>query len=132
LVHRHSEQKLKSLYYPATCQRALRNSRALWKPSSPEVVWMALRPSAKETPMKLVMTAALLGASMFGLATTASADVVCNGEGDCWHVRHRYNYDPGFHVTVHPDNWRWRESDRYRWREHEGRGYWRSGVWVGF
>ncbi|RUO98100.1 hypothetical protein [Hyphomicrobium sp.] len=83
--------------------------------------------------MKFVTTAALLGATMLGFtATTASADIVCNGEGDCWHVRHRYNYDPGFGVVVHPDNWRWREAEHYRWREHEGRGYWRRGVWIGF
>jgi len=83
--------------------------------------------------MKFVSTAALLGAGMLALtATTASAEIVCNSEGDCWHVKHRYNYEPGFNVRVYPDSWKWGSNDHYRWREHEGRGYWRSGVWVGF
>jgi hypothetical protein len=83
--------------------------------------------------MKLVTTAALLGAGVLALtATTASAEIVCNSEGDCWHVKQHYTYEPGFNVQIHPDSWKWRESDHYRWREHEGRGYWRSGAWVGF
>jgi hypothetical protein len=86
-----------------------------------------------EMMMKLVTTAALVGAGMLALtATTASAEIVCNGEGDCWHVKQRYTYEPGFNVHVHPDSWKWGGNDHYRWREHEGRGYWRSGVWVGF
>jgi hypothetical protein len=66
--------------------------------------------------------------------TTASADVACNREGDCWHVRERHNYRPEFGVVVHPDSWRWadHEHDKYRWREHEGRGYWREGRWIEF
>jgi hypothetical protein len=83
--------------------------------------------------MKLVTTAALLGAGMLALtATTASAEVVCNEEGDCWHVRERYKYEPGVNVRVYPDSWKWGANDHYRWREHEGRGYWRKGVWIGF
>jgi hypothetical protein len=65
-------------------------------------------------------------------ATASSAAIVCNRDGDCWHVKNRYHYRPEFGVTVHPDSWRWRDNHRYRWREHEGRGYWRSGVWIGF
>ncbi|MBY0561898.1 hypothetical protein [Hyphomicrobium sp.] len=83
--------------------------------------------------MKLATTAALLGASMLAFtATTASADIVCNGDGDCWHVKERHKYSPDLHLQVHPDGWKWRESDaaHHRWREHEGHGYWRSGVWV--
>ncbi len=56
----------------------------------------------------------------------------CNRYGDCWHTTGRYDYRPAFGVTVHDDNWRWGHRDRYRWREHAGRGYWRSGVWVTF
>lgn len=83
--------------------------------------------------MKLATTAALLGASMLAFtATTASADIVCNGDGDCWHVKARHTYAPELHLRVHPDDWKWRESDasHHRWREHEGHGYWRGGVWV--
>ena len=35
-------------------------------------------------------------------------------------------------IVVHDDNWRWRGRDHYRWREHEGRGYWRNGIWLNF
>jgi hypothetical protein len=80
------------------------------------------------------LTKTLLGAS-FSLALTvtgASAAIVCNGEGDCWHVRDRYEYRPEWGLTVHPDEWRWGEHEhhRYRWREHEGSGYWHGGRWV--
>jgi hypothetical protein len=72
-----------------------------------------------------------LGA-MLGVASTASAAIVCNGEGACWHVRRPYAYPPAYGVVVHPDNWRWGPGEHYTWREHPGRGYWRSGVWVRF
>ncbi len=67
-------------------------------------------------------------------ATTASADVVCNNEGDCWHVKDHYTYPPGVTITIHPDQWKWGDQDKYRWHEPEGqnRGYWRGGVWIGF
>jgi hypothetical protein len=67
-------------------------------------------------------------------ATTTPAEIVCNDEGDCWHVRERHVYRPEFGVRVYPDSWRLRDVDapRYRWREHSGRGYWRRGVWIGF
>lgn len=65
-------------------------------------------------------------------ATSAVADVVCNEEGDCWHVHGRAEYDPELRFAVHPDNWTWGEHEHghYRWREHEGQGYWRGGVWT--
>jgi hypothetical protein len=77
--------------------------------------------------------AALLGAgAIVATSAPASAEIVCNRHGDCWHVRDRYDYRPEFGVVVHPDNWRWRGRDHYRWREHEGRGYWRNGIWLSF
>jgi len=76
---------------------------------------------------------AALGAAVVALtATSASAWIVCNREGDCWHARYRYTYRPEFGVVVHPDYWRWGPGVAYRWREHPGRGYWRSGVWIAF
>lgn len=82
--------------------------------------------------MKLVTTAALLGAGMLAFtATTASADIVCNDEGDCWHVKERHRYPPDVKLRVYPDTWKWRDSEtHYRWREHPGHGYWRGGVWI--
>jgi hypothetical protein len=81
--------------------------------------------------MKLLTTAALLGAGMLALtATTASAEIVCNGDGDCWHVKEHRVYEPGLNLSVHPDNWKWDGNGHHRWHEHEGHGYWRSGVWI--
>lgn len=67
-------------------------------------------------------------------ATAASAKIVCNDDGDCWHVKKYREYPPDVKLRVYEDDWKWSESDgpRYRWREpgHERHGYWRSGVWV--
>jgi hypothetical protein len=64
-------------------------------------------------------------------AGTASAEVVCNHEGDCWRVRGSARYEPGLNLRIHPDNWRWRSNEHYRWREHGGNhGYYRNGAWV--
>jgi len=81
--------------------------------------------------MRMMTKMLVAGAGALALsATAASAEIVCNDDGDCWHVREHVEYRPEFRLHVHPDNWRWAESDRYRWREHAGRGYWREGVWV--
>jgi hypothetical protein len=68
------------------------------------------------------------------MASSASAAIVCNRDGDCWHVKGRYAYRPEFGLVVHPNNWRWGVHDRFRWREpvREERGYWRGGVWIHF
>ncbi len=65
------------------------------------------------------------------MATSASAEVVCNREGDCWHVREHAWIRPEHGLVIHPENWKWEEHERerFRWREHEGRGYWREGRW---
>ena len=78
----------------------------------------------------------LAGAGALALsASVATAEVVCNEEGDCWRVRERAEYKPELKLRVYPDNWRWedRDKDRYRWREvpaDKKGGYWRGGVWV--
>lgn len=64
----------------------------------------------------------------------ASAYVVCNREGDCWHTDSRYRY-PGSGYTYHPDHWYFHEtwnSDRHFREYNRGRGYWRNGVWMRF
>ena len=79
------------------------------------------------------VAAALLAVSGVAItAAAASAAVVCNAEGECWHVKHAYKYRPEFGISIHPNDWRWGENDHYRWREHSGRGYWRNGVWIRF
>jgi hypothetical protein len=84
-------------------------------------------------PLATISLAALLGAWGIGLSTsTASARIVCNAEGDCWHSHADYDYRPEFGLTVHPDNWKWKEGERHAWREHEGRGYWKGGSWLEF
>ena len=81
---------------------------------------------------KIAALAALCGGMLTMTATSASAAIVCNAEGECWHVRHVYRYRPEWGMVVHPDNWAWGPNERYVWREHRGRGYWRGGVWVRF
>ena len=88
---------------------------------------------------KLILAAAATMIAAGGLAamtTSASAEIVCNSANpsECWHTHDRYDYQPSFGVTVHPNDWRWEDRDRdhYRWHEHEGRGYWRNGVWITF
>ena len=65
---------------------------------------------------------------------SASAYVVCNGDGECWHVHDQYTYPTGYGVVVHDDAWKWDDAGqvRYRWHEHDGRGYWHNGLWVTF
>ena len=81
---------------------------------------------------KLAAVAAISVASLAVSTMSASAAIVCNREGECWHVRGRYAYRPEFGLTVHENNWRWHDGEHFTWREHEGRGYWRNGVWIRF
>ena len=81
-------------------------------------------------PMNTFSKAILVAAGALAFAaTTASAEIACNREGDCWHVK-RHDYHPSLNLTIHPDNWKWAEHEKYKWREHEGHGYWRNGVWI--
>jgi hypothetical protein len=80
--------------------------------------------------MGTLTKAILVTASTLALAvSTASAEIVCNDEGDCWHAK-RSDYRPDLKLHIHPDNWKWSGSERYKWHEHEGHGYWHGGVWV--
>jgi len=80
--------------------------------------------------MKTLTKALLVAAGSLALtAATASAEVACNSEGECWHVK-RHDYDPGLKLSIHPDNWKWDGQEKYKWREHEGHGYWNKGVWI--
>ena len=80
------------------------------------------------------LTSAVFGAAcvLTLTATAASADIVCNREGECWHVKGHYEYKSEWGIVVHPDSWKWEAKEKYKWREHEGRGYWRNGAWVAF
>ncbi len=78
--------------------------------------------------------AALVGISaLAATSTAASARTVCNRDGDCWHESDRYQYPATFGVRFHNDRWHRDHHDRNHWRDnHEGRGYYRQGLWVTF
>ena len=84
------------------------------------------------TKFATAAAAVALAAATLVTATAASAAVACNREGECWHVKGRYAYQPEWGVTIHENNWRWGPNEHFTWREHEGRGYWRNGVWIKF
>jgi len=80
-------------------------------------------------------TLAAVGGLM-AMAAPASAYIACNREGDCWHTERRWA-PPGVRFEYHPDDWyfhrSWDDDRRWRWRAyHDGRGYWRNGVWITF
>ena len=84
------------------------------------------------TAAVVVAASVILAAASAFLADVASASIVCNGEGQCWHAHRNYAYAPTYGVVVHPDGWKWGVREHYVWHEHRGRGYWRNGVWVTF
>jgi hypothetical protein len=66
----------------------------------------------------------------------ASARMICNDSGDCWHTESRSNYSyPGHGYSRHNDDWyfhqTWNDQRHYR-EPHQDRGYYKSGVWIGF
>jgi hypothetical protein len=66
-------------------------------------------------------------------AGTASAYMACNHDGDCWHTDKKARA-PGVTFDYHPDDWyfhqTWTGSNNHYRDYHEGRGYYKSGVWV--
>jgi hypothetical protein len=82
----------------------------------------------KKTALAALVAAGALAATV----GSASAYIVCNDEGDCWHVHDQYTYPTG--MVVHDDAWKWDNAAtvHYRWHEHDGRGYWHNGLWVTF
>ena len=85
--------------------------------------------------IKTVLIAALIGAgSLAAAASTASAYVACTREGDCWHTETRVRV-PNVRFDYHNDDWYFHQKwDRdHHWRDyHEGRGYYRNGLWIQF
>ena len=82
--------------------------------------------------MRALKLGMLAGVAALALtATSASAAVVCNDEGDCWRVSGEPRYEPTLRLRIMPDDWRWKEGERYRWRDPgRGNGYWRGGTWI--
>ena len=81
---------------------------------------------------RTLVLGAVAGAGVFAAmaATPASAAVVCNRFGDCWHTTERYDYPPEARVTVHEDDWK--PGPDVVIREHRGRGYWSGDAWTDF
>jgi hypothetical protein len=80
---------------------------------------------------KFLTTAAVAGGLAMLAAAPASAYIVCNPGGDCWHSDSRVHV-PGVTFSYHPDDWYFhRHWDADHWHDwHDGRGYWRNGVWI--
>ena len=82
-----------------------------------------------QTLAKVFLSAATGAGLLAAAAVSASAGIACVGPV-CWHTHEAYEYPPDASVTVHPDDWRWGQNEKYTWREHEGRGYWRGDKWM--
>ena len=85
-----------------------------------------------KTKITAVLAGLLAAGAVTATATSASAYIVCNRAGDCWHSHYRPAYGPGY--NYHPDDWyfhrTWAGDPNRRWHEfHEGNGYWRDGAW---
>ena len=78
---------------------------------------------------KTLLGTAIGAAALAVSAAGASAEIACSGNV-CWHVKERYTYPRESKVIIRKDTWK--PGPSINFREHEGRGYWRSGVWVDF
>ena len=89
--------------------------------------------STKKTLLVTAISAVIATGAMMASASPASARIICNAEGDCWHSEAR-PVVPGVRFSVHPDDWyfhqHWDGGDRHYRDYHEGRGYYKGGVWV--
>ena len=84
---------------------------------------------------KILAAAALAGGLAMMASAPASAYVACNSVGDCWHTDSRYRAPPGVTFSFHNDDWyfhqKWDDRNHYR-DYHDGRGYYRNGIWLSF
>ncbi len=80
-----------------------------------------------------VLAAVVALGALAASAQSASAYVVCNNAGECWHTDHRYR-SPGPPLQWRRDDWYFHHNwDHDHWRgAPEGRGYYRNGVWITF
>ena len=94
---------------------------------APHMLFLKTALSAAAVTM-FIATGALVGTT-----GAASARMACNSEGDCWHTDTRVAV-PGVQFNYHPDDWyfhqRWDGGDRHYRDYHEGRGYYKGGVWI--
>ena len=71
----------------------------------------------KQALATAAVAAALAIGTVAFTASSALADIVCNDEGDCWHVKERPTFPSGVTVTVHPDDWHWGANEKFQFRE---------------
>jgi hypothetical protein len=82
--------------------------------------------------LKKILSTAAIGVALIAISTFgASAAIVCQRDV-CWHTHEAYDFPHEAGVVVHEDNWHWGPREHFRFREHEGRGYWRGGRWMGW
>jgi len=90
---------------------------------------ISLKKALSATAFAALMATGVLVAT----AGPASAYLACNRDGDCWHTESRVRA-PGVRFDYYPDDWyfhqRW-DGDRHYRDYHEGRGYYRGGIWIG-
>ena len=89
---------------------------------------IALKKALSAAAISTLMAVSALVATV----APASAYVACNRDGDCWHTDARPR-TPGIRFDVHPDDWyfhqKWDNDHHFR-DYHEGRGYYKGGVWI--
>ena len=71
-----------------------------------------------KTFRQTLLAATLAVGSVAAMAQSASAYVVCNRFGDCWHTDSRVHF-PHVSLTFHADNW-WdhhKNNRHYTWHE---------------
>jgi hypothetical protein len=89
--------------------------------------------SLKRALSATVFAALMATGASVATAGPASAYLACNRDGDCWHTESRV-HAPGVRFDYHPNDGyfhqRW-DGDRHYRDYHEGRGYYRGGLWIG-
>lgn len=91
--------------------------------------------SVKRVLSATTIAALMAGGALMATAAPAAARIVCNNEGDCWHTDARPAPVPGIRFSLHPDDWyfhqHWDNDRDHHYRDyHEGRGYYKGGVWI--
>jgi hypothetical protein len=78
----------------------------------------------------------LAAGAMAAVISVASAEVVCNRDGECWHTAQKYAvtiYPPEIGVQIYDNDWRKsHETDtKYKWMKDrdDDHGYYRNGEW---
>jgi hypothetical protein len=90
--------------------------------------------SLKKVLSATAFAALMATGALVATAGTASAYMACNHEGgDCWHTDSKVRA-PGVRFDYHPDDWyfhqKWDGGDRHYRDYHEGRGYYKGGIWI--